>query len=94
MACALIARQDVPTLVLVDRKPLVEQWRERLAEHLDLDAGDIGVIGGGRSKPTGIVDVAMIQSVRCSTSQIAVATGSVLAGVRPGTWSRPPRPRR
>jgi hypothetical protein len=63
MACALIARHDVPTLVLVDRKPLVEQWRERLAEHLDLDPGDIGVIGGGRSQPTGIVDVAMIQSV-------------------------------
>lgn len=63
MACALIARHDVPALVLVDRKPLVEQWRERLAEHLDLDPGDIGVIGGGHSKPTGVVDVAMIQSV-------------------------------
>lgn len=63
MACAVIAHHDVPTIVLVDRKPLVDQWRQRLSEHLGLSLGQIGVIGGGRNDPTGIVDVAMIQSV-------------------------------
>jgi superfamily II DNA or RNA helicase len=63
MACAVMAHHDTPTLVLVDRKPLLDQWRERLAENLGLDVKDIGVIGGGVNKPTGRVDVAMIQSV-------------------------------
>lgn len=63
MACAVIAHHDLPTLVLVDRKPLLDQWRNRLQEHLGLDPGQIGVIGGGKNTPTGVVDVAMIQSV-------------------------------
>jgi len=63
MACAVIAHHDRPTLVLVDREPLVGQWRDRLGEHLGLASSQVGVIGGGRNKPTGVVDVAMIQSV-------------------------------
>jgi len=66
MACAVIAHHDRPTLVLVDRKPLLEQWRDRLQEHLGLEPSQIGTIGGGKDVQTGVVDVAMIQSVaRC-----------------------------
>jgi superfamily II DNA or RNA helicase len=36
---------------------------QRLTHHLDLDQAKVGRIGGGKNKPTGIVDVAMIQSV-------------------------------
>ena len=49
--------------MLVDRKPLVDQWRQRLGEHLGAGSGQVGVIGGGVDHPTGIVDVAMIQSL-------------------------------
>ena len=63
IACAVIAHHDIPTLVLVDRKPLVDQWRDRLGQHLNLQPNQIGTIGGGKTQPTGIVDVAMIQSV-------------------------------
>jgi superfamily II DNA or RNA helicase len=63
IGCALIARQKVATLVIVDRKPLVEQWREQLATHLGFTQKQIGQVGGGRNKPTGVVDVAMIQSL-------------------------------
>src|ERR1019366_9586475 len=38
LACALIAHRDVPTLVIVDRKPLVDQWRDRLSGDLCLCA--------------------------------------------------------
>ncbi len=63
MACAVIAHHQTPTLVLVDRKPLVEQWTDRLCNHLGIDESRIGVIGGGKTKPTGFVDVAMIQTL-------------------------------
>ena len=62
-ACAVIAHHRQPTLILVDRKPLLAQWRDRLSEHLRLPDDQIGVIGGGKTKATGIVDVAMIQSL-------------------------------
>ena len=63
VGCALIARHAVPTLVIVDRKPLIEQWRDRLATHLNLKPTEIGQLGGGRNRTTGIVDVAMVQSL-------------------------------
>jgi superfamily II DNA or RNA helicase len=63
MACAVIAHHHTPTLVLVDRKELVDQWRARLSEHLDTDAAQIGQIGGGKHTPSGVLDVAMIQSL-------------------------------
>jgi superfamily II DNA or RNA helicase len=63
MACAVIAERDLPTLVLVDRKPLLEQWSHRLEEHLGCHHSQIGRIGGGENDRTRVVDVAMIQSL-------------------------------
>jgi superfamily II DNA or RNA helicase len=63
VGCALIAHHRVSTLIIVDRKPLVEQWKARLVTHLDLTAKQVGQIGGGRNKTAGIVDVAMVQSL-------------------------------
>jgi superfamily II DNA or RNA helicase len=50
MACAVIAHHDVPTLVVVDRKELIDQWRTRLETHLDIDPARAGQIGGGRGQ--------------------------------------------
>ncbi len=63
LAAWLIARRGVNTLVLVHRQQLLEQWIERLSAFLDLPEGTIGRIGGGRKKPTGVIDVAIIQSL-------------------------------
>ncbi|HEV7738707.1 MAG TPA: DEAD/DEAH box helicase family protein, partial [Chlamydiales bacterium] len=59
----LIAKRKVNTLVLVHRKQLQEQWIEKLASFLELPANAIGRIGGGKTKSTGLIDVAVIQSL-------------------------------
>jgi superfamily II DNA or RNA helicase/very-short-patch-repair endonuclease len=63
IAAWLIARRGVNTLILVHRRQLMEQWVERLATFLELPVKAIGRIGGGRKKPTGSLDVAVIQSL-------------------------------
>jgi superfamily II DNA or RNA helicase len=60
----LIARRGVSALVLVHRRQLMDQWRERLAAFLELPISDIGQFGGGKNKRTGLVDVAVIQSLQ------------------------------
>ncbi|RQU50074.1 DEAD/DEAH box helicase [Burkholderia cenocepacia] len=62
-AAAMIEQRGVNTLVLVHRRELLDQWRERLQSFLGLDSKEIGTIGGGKSKATGKIDVAMLQSV-------------------------------
>ena len=59
----LIATRGVSTLVLVHRLQLLEQWVERLSTFLGVPAKSIGRIGGGRNTPTGLLDVALIQSL-------------------------------
>ncbi|MGH9956473.1 MAG: TOTE conflict system archaeo-eukaryotic primase domain-containing protein, partial [Pyrinomonadaceae bacterium] len=63
VAAQLIAKHKVNTLVLVHRRHLMDQWRERLAQFLGLSTKEIGQIGGGRTRRTGQLDVAVIQSL-------------------------------
>ena len=59
----MVAQRACNTLILVHRKPLLEQWIAQLAIFLGIDAKQIGQIGGGKRKPNGCLDVAMIQSL-------------------------------
>jgi len=63
VAAHIIAQRKTNTLVLVHRRQLMDQWIARLQTFLDLPAGQIGMIYGGKRKPTGVVDVALIQSL-------------------------------
>ena len=63
IAAKLIAERNTNTLVLVHRQQLLDQWVARLRAFLDIDADRIGVIFGGRKRPTGVIDVATIQSL-------------------------------
>lgn len=63
VAAATIACRGCSTLVLVHRRELLAQWVERLKTFLSVDSTDVGTIGGGRRKPTGRIDVALIQSL-------------------------------
>jgi hypothetical protein len=60
IACGAIASRAVSTLVLVDRKALADQWRDRVHRHLSFTCGQIG---GGRSKTTGVLDIALLPTL-------------------------------
>ena len=62
-AAAMIAKRGVNALVLVHRTELRKQWQERLQAFLGIGKGVIGTIGGGKAKPTGKIDIAVMQSL-------------------------------
>lgn len=80
VCCDMIARRSVSTLILVDRADLMNQWLKRLDEFLDIDEdlpeyqtktgrtrkrkALIGNLQGAHDTLTGIVDVAMIRSLK------------------------------
>lgn len=63
LAAWMIAERKVNTLILVNRKPLADQWVERLSQFLGIPKKNIGRWGGGRHKYLGKIDVALIQSL-------------------------------
>jgi superfamily II DNA or RNA helicase len=78
IAARLIAERKTNTLILTHRQQLLSQWRTKLAQFLDIDEelpevpkkrgrkpwqGLIGQIGAGRERPSGIIDVAIMQSL-------------------------------
>lgn len=74
VAASLIAQRKRNTLILVHRKQLLDQWIDRLNDFLKISGSDsaetknsvdytIGFIGSGKDKRTGIIDVALLQSL-------------------------------
>jgi superfamily II DNA or RNA helicase len=59
----VIAQRARSTLVLVHRQPLLDQWVAQLSMFLGVAEKEIGRIGGGKRKPNGRLDVAMLQSL-------------------------------
>ena len=80
VCCDMIAKRGISTLILVDRADLMNQWIKRLDEFLDIDEelpeyqtktgrtrkrkSLIGNLQGTHDTLTGIVDVAMIRSLK------------------------------
>ncbi len=63
VAAAMIARRGVNTLVLVHRTALLYQWQERLQAFLDAGPELIGTVGGGKTRLTSRIDIAVMQSL-------------------------------
>lgn len=63
VSAALIAHRKVNTLIIVNRKQLLEQWKESLLNFLNVDPKNVGQISGSKNKPTGIIDIATIQTL-------------------------------
>lgn len=79
-AASIMAKRGVNTLVLVHRQQLLDQWRQRLSVFLGLPLKSIGQIAGGKSCPTGIVDVVLIQSLhrKGEVKDLVAAYGHVI----------------
>ena len=60
-AIGMLAKRKTNTLILTHTRQLVDQWKERLSAFLE--GVEIGVIGGGKRKPTGCIDIATYQSL-------------------------------
>jgi hypothetical protein len=60
-AIGMIAKRKANTLILVHSRQLLDQWQKRLNSFLP--EAEIGVIRGGKKKPTGIIDIATYQSL-------------------------------
>lgn len=67
MGCAAIARRGVSTLILVHRKPLMDQWNERLQKFMGLSSSDIHILGKSRHR-TASVAIGMMQTLARSES--------------------------
>lgn len=63
VSAALIARRKVSTLIFVHRTELLRQWQERLITFLELPESTPGILGGGKKKLTGKIDIAVMQSL-------------------------------
>ena len=67
VAISMIARRGVNTLILVHRRQILDQWLERLETFLEGDALAVGRVGDGKRDPSGMIDVALIQSLHKKT---------------------------
>ena len=78
IGAALIAEKKTNALVLVHRKALLDQWKERLEEFIDIQeslpdhpgrrrqkkqVSVIGTYAAGKDSRSGIIDIAMMQSI-------------------------------
>lgn len=78
IAAKLISERKINTLILVHRQQLLSQWTAKLTEFLKIgealptlvkkrgrrkQQGLIGQIGAGKNNPSGIIDVAIMQSL-------------------------------
>jgi superfamily II DNA or RNA helicase len=59
----LVASRACSTLILVHRRPLLDQWLAQLSVFLGVEPKEIGQIGAGKKTGNGRLDVAMIQSL-------------------------------
>lgn len=63
IALKLVAAKSQPTLIIVHRKQLLDQWIERIEAFLKIPKKEIGIVAGGKAKIGDKITVAMMQSI-------------------------------
>lgn len=62
LVAQMIAGRGRATLVLVRRRRDLDAWQDALARRLDMATSDVGLVGDGKDRRTGLVDVAVAAS--------------------------------
>jgi superfamily II DNA or RNA helicase len=79
IALELIVQKKQPTLILVHRKQLFDQWIDRIQNFLSIPKNKIGQIGNQKYKIGQEITVAMIQSLtRCDLSELSSRFGMII----------------
>ena len=76
----LVASRACSTLILVHRRPLLDQWLAQLALFLGVDPKEVGQVSGAKRSATGRLDVATIQSLvrKDSVADLVTSYGQVI----------------
>lgn len=78
MGLKIIADKKQPSLIVVHRKQLLEQWQERVQAFLGIPKHEIGIIGQGKVKIGKQITIATIQSLPKQIEQIQNQFGIIL----------------
>jgi superfamily II DNA or RNA helicase len=74
----IIVDKVQPSLIIVHRKQLLEQWTERIEAFLSIPKRDIGVIGQGKAKIGKQITVATIQSLPKELESVQNKFGTII----------------
>lgn len=80
ISLSLVAKRKQPTLIIVHRKQLFDQWIERIQTFLKIPNHQIGKIGTGKKTIGKKITVAMIQSLKkvATDEKYNVAFGTII----------------
>lgn len=74
----IISEKKQPSLIVVHRIQLLEQWQERVQTFLGIPKHEIGIIGKGKTKIGKQITIATIQSLPKQIEQIQNQFGTIL----------------
>jgi superfamily II DNA or RNA helicase len=78
MALDIIAERKQSTLIIVHTKELLEQWIERASQFLNLDPGEIGIIGNGKKTIGDRLTIGIVNSIYPIASEIREHFGQII----------------
>jgi len=78
MGLKIIADKKQPALIIVHRRQLLEQWRDRVEVFLGIPRHEIGIIGNGKARQGKAITLATIQSLPGQLELVSSNFGTIL----------------
>ncbi len=88
ISCALMATRKERALVIVPTKVLLYQWKDRIEQFIDIQEGDIGLIGDGHKEMGALITVGIVNSLYRCADELAGLFGNIVCDEAHRTPSR------